>query len=172
MAALYSKEFYTLARTRLRPNGYVSQWLPAYQVPGATTLAMIRAFVDVFPQAVLVSGAEADLLLLGANDARIEIDPDRLAAALASAPAAQTDLQRLDLGSAREIVGAFVGSAQTLADATRDSVPVTDDRPIQEYGVQSLLNLYVPWYVRGTIWPLKLLVSEPAVIPLKPPSCE
>src|SRR5947207_1430375 len=101
---------------------------------------MIRAFVDVFPQAVLVSGAEADLLLFGANDARIEIDPDRLAAALASAPAAQTDLRRLDLGSAREIVGAFVGSAQTLAGATRDSAPVTDDRPIQEYGVQSLLN--------------------------------
>ena len=75
VAALYSKEFYTLARTRLRPKGYVSQWLPAYQVPGATTLAMIRAFIDVFPQAVLISGAEADLLLLGANDSRIEIDP-------------------------------------------------------------------------------------------------
>ncbi len=60
----------------------VSQWLPAYQVPAATTLAMIRAFIDVFPQAVLISGAEADLLLLGANDSRIEIDPVRVAAAL------------------------------------------------------------------------------------------
>jgi Flp pilus assembly protein TadD len=52
----------------------------------------------------------------------------------------QADLQRLDLGSVREIVGTFVGSAQKLAEATRDSPPVSDDRPLQEYGVRSLLN--------------------------------
>jgi spermidine synthase len=140
VAALYSREFYALARTRLKPKGYISQWLPAYQVPPATTLAMIRAFVEVFPQAVLISGAEADLLLLGANDARIEIDPDRVATGLSNAPAVQEDLQRLDLGSVREIVGAFVGSARRLAEATRDTAPVSDDRPVQEYGVRSLLD--------------------------------
>ena len=140
VAALYSREFYVLARARLRPKGYISQWLPAYQVPASTTLAMVRAFVEVFPQAVLLSGSEADLLLVGANDSHIEIEPERLARALASAPAVQADLQRLDLGTPREIVGAFVGSAQKLADATRDAEPVTDDRPIQEYGVRSLLN--------------------------------
>ena len=65
VAALYSKEFYELARSRLTPHGYISQWLPTYQVPTATALSMIRAFVDVFPQAVLLSGAQADLLLVG-----------------------------------------------------------------------------------------------------------
>jgi tetratricopeptide (TPR) repeat protein len=140
VAALYSKEFYAVARARLKPKGYISQWLPAYQVPGATTLAMVRAFIDVFPQAVLLSGAEADLLLLGVNDARIEIDPERLTARLSEAPAVEADLRRVDLGSAREIAGAFVGSARTLARATRDAAPVTDDRPIQEYGVRSLLD--------------------------------
>src|SRR4029077_2100285 len=54
--------------------------------------------------------------------------------------AVQADLQRLDLGSVREIVGTFVGSAQKLAEATHDSPPVSDDRPLQEYGVRSLLN--------------------------------
>jgi predicted membrane-bound spermidine synthase len=141
MAALYSKEFYALARTRLTPKGWMSQWLPAYQVPAETTLAMIRAFVDVFPRTVLLSGAEADLLLVGANDSRTEIDPERLAAALARAEAVQADLQRIDLGSVREIAGTFVGSSRKLAEATRDVDAVSDDRPIQEYGVRSLLNL-------------------------------
>jgi spermidine synthase len=140
VAALYSTEFYALARSRLKPGGYLSQWLPAYQVPAPVTLAMVRAFVDVFPQTVLISGAEADLLLLGANDSRIEIDPARVSGLLAKAPAVQADLQRLDMGSPREIVGAFVGSAGTLAQATRDITPVSDDRPIQEYGVRSLLD--------------------------------
>jgi spermidine synthase len=140
VAALYSEEFYALAKTRLKMKGFMSQWLPVYQVPAASTLAMIRAFVDVFPQSVLVSGAEADLLLVGANDSRIEIDPARVANAMTNAPALRADLQRVDLGSVREIVGAFLASPQKLSAATRNSAPVTDDRPIQEYGVRSLLT--------------------------------
>jgi len=140
VGALYSKEFYTLARSRLTAGGYISQWLPAYQVPPATTLAMIRAFVDVFPQAVLLSGAESDLILLGINGPRIEIDPGRVSASLARAPAVQEDLDRIDLGRMHEIVGTFLGSASTLVTATRDVEPVTDDRPLQEYGVRSLLD--------------------------------
>jgi spermidine synthase/Flp pilus assembly protein TadD len=140
VAALYSREFYELARTRLKRGGYMTQWLPAYQVPTETTLAMIRAFVDVFPQAVLVSGAEADLLLIGTNDAPNQIDPMHVANVLSAAPAVAADLRRLDLGTVREIVGTFVASGQTLAKATQGTTPVTDDRPIQEYGVASLLN--------------------------------
>jgi spermidine synthase len=140
VASLYSKEFYELARSHLTGKGYISQWLPAYQVPGSTTLAMVRAFVDVFPEAVLVSGSEADLLLFGTNESRIEIDPGRVAARLAASPEVRADLQRLALGTVREIAGTFVGSAKRLIEATRDDAPVTDDRPIQEYGVKSLLN--------------------------------
>ena len=142
VGALYSREFYALARTRLKPRGYIRQWLPAYQVPPETTLAMVRAFVDVFPQAVLLSGAESDLVLLGANDERIEIDPDKVAAALGKAPEVRADLDRINLGTLREIVGTFVGSPRTLAEATRNVAPVTDDRPMQEYGVRSMLNFF------------------------------
>jgi spermidine synthase len=141
VAALYSKEFYERARTRLKPKGYMSQWLPAFGVPQTMILSMTRAFVDVFPNAVLLSGASSNLLLIGSNDARVEIDPGRLTRALARAPQVQADLLRLDLGSPREIVGMFVASAQTLAKATRDAAPVTDDRPIQEYGKKSLLDV-------------------------------
>ncbi len=118
----------------------MSQWLPAYQVPSVTTLAMVRAFIDVFPDAVLVSGAESDLLLLGPNGTRAEVDPAALAARLARAPMAHADLQRVDLGTPTELIGTFVASAETLAAATEDTPAVTDDRPIQEYGVMSLLN--------------------------------
>ena len=140
VGALYSREFYELARTRLKPNGYISQWLPAYQVPSEVALAMVRAFVDVFPESVLLSGAGSDLLLLGVNGPRIEVDPAAVAAALSRAPAVRSDLDRIDLGMVHEIVGTFVGSAQTLGDATRGVAPVVDDRPMQEYGVRSMLS--------------------------------
>ncbi len=140
VAALYSREFYALARSRLKPGGYLSQWLPAYQVSPETSLAMVRAFIEVFPQCVLLSGTQAELLLVGTNGAGIEIDPGRVARALDQAPGVAADLRRLDLGSVTEIVGTFVGSADTLARATRQSPPVSDDRPLQEYGVRSALG--------------------------------
>jgi len=141
VGALYSREFYALARGRLKPDGYVSQWLPAYQVPPETTLSMVRAFIDVFPQAVLLSGAGSDLLLLGTTAGRAAIDPDRVAGALAAAPEVRADLERVSLGGLHEIVGTFVGSARTLEEATRGVPPVVDDRPLQEYGVRSMLSI-------------------------------
>lgn len=140
VAALYSREFYQLARSRLTSGGYVSQWLPAYQVPPESSLAMVRAFVDVFPQSVLLSGAQAELLLVGTNAARIELDPGRLSVRLDREHAVQQDLARLDLGTVREIAGTFVGSADTLSRATNGALTVTDDRPLQEYGVLSGLS--------------------------------
>jgi spermidine synthase len=139
VAALYTTEFYARARTRLTPKGYISQWLPAFGVPQSMILSMVRSFVDVFPNAVLLSGASSNLLLIGTNDARNELDLDRLARALRRAPAVQMDLQRLDLGTPRDIAGMFVASSRTLINATRDVAPVTDDHPIQEYGRKSLL---------------------------------
>jgi spermidine synthase len=140
VGALYSREFYRLARARLAPGGYISQWLPAYQVPPGTTLAMIRAFVDVFPQAVLLCGTSQELLLVGANGPRVEIDPERVAAALAAAPAVQSDLQRVGFATIAEIVATFVAGPRTLDEASRGRAPVTDDRPIQEYGARSRLT--------------------------------
>jgi tetratricopeptide (TPR) repeat protein len=140
VAALYSREFYALARSRLKSGGYISQWLPAYQVPAESSLAMVRSFLDVFPQSVLLSGAQAELLLVGTTAPRIELDPFRAQRGLVTQPAVREDLAAIDLGSVREIAGTFVGAADTLAKATSTSLTVTDDRPLQEYGVRSGLT--------------------------------
>jgi len=140
VAALYTTEFYERVRSRLKPGGYISQWLPAYGVPHSMILSMVRSFIDVFPNAVLLSGASSNLLLIGTTGATNKIDPSRLESALMRAPAVDADLKRLDLGTPRNIVGMFVASATTLATATREVQPVTDDRPIQEYGKKSLLD--------------------------------
>ena len=139
VGALYSREFYELARTRLKADGYLSQWLPAYQVSPDTSLSMVRAFADVFPQSILLSGMGDELLLIGTTADHVEVDPDRLAQALAREPKVQADLRRIDLGSVEQIVGTFLASPDVLARATRMSPPVTDDRPLQEYSVRSVL---------------------------------
>jgi len=77
-----SKEFYERARTRLKPKGYMSQWLPAFGVPqDDDPVDGFASFIDVFPNAVLLSGASSNLLLIGSTGARVEIDPARLTTA-------------------------------------------------------------------------------------------
>jgi predicted membrane-bound spermidine synthase len=133
VAALYSREFYALARSRLRPGGYLTQWLPVYQASPDAVLSMVRAFVDVFPETVLLSGWTDNLILMGTTGPRVELDPARVDARLAAAPRLREDLARVHLGTLTELVGTFVGEAQTLRAATDAYQPVTDDYPIQEY---------------------------------------
>lgn len=133
VAALYSEEFYELVRNRLRPGGFITQWVPAYQVPGEVDAAIVKAFINVFPESILLSGYSNELILMGRKDARILIDPGELEARLSRAPSVREDLERVYLGSITQIIGAFAGSREQLRKATINAPPVTDDFPILEY---------------------------------------
>jgi len=140
VASLYSREFYQLVRSRLKPGGAITQWLPAYQVPGEGTLAIVRAFVEVFPQAVLLSGSNAELILMGVNGPRIEIDPEAVAARLRASPAVAEDLRKISLGTLTELIGTFAAPGDRLAKVSELYPAVTDDYPIIEYLVSSRLR--------------------------------
>jgi spermidine synthase len=137
VSALYSREFYSLARSRLKPGGFVTQWLPLYQVSPAIGLSMVRAFLDVFPNAVLLSGMEKELILLGRASPQSVIDPDLCLRNIAKAPLVQADLKRINMGTLTEMIGTFVSNSEDLGRATRRVDPVTDDNRSMEYGMLS-----------------------------------
>ena len=94
----------------------------------------------MFPQAVLLSGTQAELLLVGTSGPRLEIDPARCSTrSIAHRPCAPTSPGSTSASRARSS-GRSSARAATLAAATRASPPVSDDRPIQEYGVLSGLS--------------------------------
>lgn len=134
VASLYSEEFYALARSRLRPGGFLSQWLPVPQVPPETVRSMIRAFIDVFPGSLLLNGDAGNFILVGRKDRPIELDPAALERRLAAEPQVRDDLRRIQMGSPTEIFGAFAADARHLLAATARSGPLTDDLPLIEYG--------------------------------------
>lgn len=140
VSALYSRELYALAKSRLKPNGYLTQWLPAYQVPEEAVRAAVRAFVDVFPASVLLSGDDNELILMGTRGPSIQMDLDAVAKRLGARPAVRADLDRIDLAEPIEIAGMFAASAATMTKATLGAGAVTDDRPALEHGVRSRLG--------------------------------
>ena len=141
-ASLYTREFYELARSRLRPGGFMSQWLPAHQLPAAATFALIRAFVDVFPESVLL-GSYRNLILLGVRGPSIEMDIEQVALRLGQRPAVKADLNAILMGTPTELVGTFVASRETLERLSRPVKPLVDDHPINEYAARSNLLRFV-----------------------------
>jgi len=55
-AALYTRESFVIARAALAPGGVFCQWVPLYQMSRSDCDAIIAAFTDVFPRAIVVRG--------------------------------------------------------------------------------------------------------------------
>jgi spermidine synthase len=139
VSALYSRDFYALVKSRLKPGGFMSQWLPIRQLPDEANRSVVRAFLDVFPNSILVSGAGRELILLGTTGEVLEIDPAQLRERLVADPRLAAALRTISFGSLTEFVGSFVAGPETLERATQLAPPITDDAPILEHAVLSNL---------------------------------
>ncbi len=140
VSALYTREFYALVRSRLAPGGALTQWLPGLQVDAPAALALVRAFLEVFPEAVLLNGFGTHMILLGRRDAPPELPLPTLLANLEAEPGVRASLAEVAMAQPAELVGSFAAGPDTLEAATRGVAPVTDDRPLLEYSVRSILR--------------------------------
>lgn len=133
VASLYSRDFYELARTRLRAGGMITQWLPLGQLTADLNAALVRAFVDVFPTSVLLAGSPPELILLGVKGDELVVDPAKLEAKLEARPAVREELRTIFVDGPLDLLGTYVASSSTLKRLTARARPVTDDFPITEY---------------------------------------
>lgn len=133
IASLYSREFYQLARAKLRDGGFMTQWLPGYQVSGEMNLSIIRAFIDVFPNAILLSGHLRNFILIGINGDTNQLDIAKIRSRIEADPRLERELAAISVESLTALVGTFISDAATLKQATRNSAAVTDDWPGMEY---------------------------------------
>ncbi len=67
--ALYSLEFYQLARSKMSPKGVIAQWLPYHLVPAKYSASIARTFQTVFPNSILWNDpASGTGILLGSKE--------------------------------------------------------------------------------------------------------
>ncbi|TAK27276.1 MAG: hypothetical protein EPO40_16765 [Myxococcaceae bacterium] len=76
MSELFTEEFFTAAKGRLRPGGVMGAWFHAYSTDGATVASVVETFRRVFPRSALVEvSAGQDYLLVGAREPyRLDLD--------------------------------------------------------------------------------------------------
>lgn len=131
---LYSREFYSVAKKRLRPDGILQQWYPGGDL--ATTASIARALKESFPYVRAFISVEGWGIHYLASRQPIR---DHSAAELAGRmpPRAAADLVEWGpFHTAEEQFAAVLSHERAidyLISADKDAPSVQDDRPINEY---------------------------------------
>src|SRR6185369_6971438 len=83
VASLFTEEFYARLAGYLNDGGVLSQWLHTYEIDAATMASIIAAVSKTFPQFVIYSSIDSDIVLIarkggapGPFDARVLAYPD------------------------------------------------------------------------------------------------
>src|SRR5690606_10041591 len=127
-AALYSREFYELVRSRLREGGLCVQWVPTHAMPRPMFETLLGTFVDAFP-ATSIWLVDQSTLLVGSTRQHLG-SPAGLDARLASAPElARTTLHEAGIATADDLLAAHVAAPRAAFAAAER---LGDDRPFLE----------------------------------------
>ena len=79
VAALFTREFFEAARSRLNPDGLLCQWAHTYDISPQDLQSIVGTFASVFPQGTMWLVGEGDLLLIGAAGGSIASRLDQIA---------------------------------------------------------------------------------------------
>jgi spermidine synthase len=146
-AALYSREFFEAAKSRLNPGGVVTQWMQLYQTNEEAVKSEIATFFEVFPHGSIfvnnIDGQGYDLVLLGQAEST-SINIDDLASRVQSPEyqAVAQSLRDIKFNSTTELLATFAGQASDFRPWLKDAV-INNDRNLRlQYLAGFGLNLY------------------------------
>jgi spermidine synthase len=140
LAALFSVEFFRLARSRLDPGGIMMQWLQAYDLLPEDLRMVVNTFRTVFPHTSVWGTAGGDLLLLG----RVEpaaLDLRSIRSRYEARPRLREDLERVGLRAWPNLLGLFRLGEQDTAQLAAGAGLNADDRLPLEFSAPRALYL-------------------------------
>lgn len=135
--SLYTSEQFAAVKARLAEGGLFCQWLPLYQLGLPSLRAIIRSFLDVYPDGSAwlahFSLQTPMLALIGSRGGPAALDPVRLAAGPLQRrledPASQEVLRQTGLVRPIDLLGLYVAGAAGLKAWAGAGPHNTDDRP-------------------------------------------
>ncbi len=129
VSALFTRDFFELARARLEPGGLFCQWAHVYNMTERDLKTVIAGFADAFPGAALFLINEGDVLLVGGPSAGPSFDPESLARRMRQGRVAE-DRRDVHLESPFAFASLLTLPPPALARYAGDADRHTDDRPL------------------------------------------
>lgn len=125
---LYTRQFFSLMKGRLKDGGVASFWLPLYQLTTNETKAILRAFLNVFPNASVWATSDLEWVMIGINPPLRNPDKE-LARKLWTDPTSGPDLVRVGLEVPEQMPASFVMDAEGIDRMTQGVEPLDDFYP-------------------------------------------
>jgi spermidine synthase len=111
-AALYTREFFSLARARLKPGGVYTQWIPLYETSDAAVKSQVATFYSVFPDGSVwsndINGLGYDVVMIGGKPLW-KIDFGRIRQQIDEQELLRESLESAGIGSVMAILQAYAG---------------------------------------------------------------
>jgi predicted membrane-bound spermidine synthase len=129
--SVFSREYYQLAASRLKPGGIVAQWFQVYETQDDMVELVLRTFRSVFPYVEIWDAGAGDIVLLGSLQPW-PTGPDVFRQGFAI-DRVRTDMWMIDLQSPEALLARQLASQRT-GFAIASPGPVQSDLfPILEY---------------------------------------
>ncbi len=128
---LYTQEFFSLMRNRLREGGIATFWLPINQLKLDETKAILRAFHNAFENASVWGSADQDWIMMGINGPGRRVQEDQLRE-LWTDSRTGADLRRIGIEVPQQLGSLFLMDGEEIDRITSGSrriAPLTDVYP-------------------------------------------
>ena len=131
VAALFTEEFFTTVRGRLRPGGIFCQWAHTYDVSDADLRSIVATFRTVFPDATMWLAGDGDLLLVGSTSP-LEPRLENVSTAW-QRPGVGEDLRSVGMREPFALLSSFAGGANEMSRYGSGAMTQRDDRMALEF---------------------------------------
>ena len=151
---LYSADYYELCKSKLTDNGVVCQWVPLKLLDEPDLRLVVKAFLEVFPEATLWEGSVDDYLLIGTKDG-LKIDFENLHRRMED-PALKSKLSGIGIKGPESLLSTYMHGPEFLTKMTDQTPVTTDNHPYLEYSTSIRVQWDPRWRQRdiSTLWPL------------------
>ena len=163
LASLFSVEFFQLARSRLRPDGIMTQWVQAYDLDPDDLRMIVHSFLAAFPHTSVWGNIEGDLILVGQLEAR-PLDLVRMRQRFEGSAGLRQDLARVRIYDWPNLLGLFLLEDPGLGRLVQGAGLNTDDRLPLEFSAPRTLYLQTAASNRALLKSFRTAVV-PAVTP-------
>jgi spermidine synthase len=153
-AALYTEQYFELAREHLNPGGVVTQWVPFYESTVEAVKSEFATFFRVFPQGLVFTNDSedpwaSDSILFGAADPKpIEVDKIEERLRRPDYGRVKQSLRDVDFFFATDLLATYTGRAADLGDWLAQAQINTDRNLRLQYlaGMGSIAQQAAPIY--------------------------
>jgi spermidine synthase len=138
VAALFTREFFEAARSRLTADGILCQWAHTYDISGEDLRSVVATFASVFPDGTMWLVGDGDLLLIGSTG-RLD---ERLTNVESGwrLPGVAEDLDRVWMKDPFALWSLYVGGPEELRSYSASAVLQIDDRMALEFSGPRAVN--------------------------------